>query len=113
MKRYARAAAVPLDVPWQDLTPEQQSFVLKGDGKWWVVRVFFGYLELKKNKLHVRVFLSRYRGYSVCPDCGGLRLRKEARQVRVGGKDISQVSAMTGEEATRFFAELQLTREEE
>ncbi|HWS98304.1 MAG TPA: ATP-binding cassette domain-containing protein, partial [Candidatus Methylomirabilis sp.] len=112
MKRYSRAAGVPLDVPWQDLTPEQQNLVLKGDGKWWGLRGFFDYLERKKYKLHVRVFLSRYRGYSVCPDCGGLRLRKEARQVKVGGKDISQVSAMTVEEATRFFAELQLTREE-
>jgi excinuclease ABC subunit A len=112
MKRFARAAGVPLDVPWQDLTSAQQDFVLKGDGKWWGVRGFFDYLERKKYKLHVRVFLSRYRGYSICPECGGLRLRKEARQVKVGGKDISQVSAMTVEEATRFFAELQLTREE-
>jgi excinuclease ABC subunit A len=112
MKRFARAAGVPLDVPWQDLTAEQQGWVLKGDGKWWGLRGFFDYLERKKYKLHVRVFLSRYRGYSVCPECGGLRLRKEARQVKVGGKDISQVSAMTVEEATRFFDELQLTREE-
>ena len=60
-------AGVPLDVPWEDLTTEQQNFVLKGDGKWWGVRGFFDYLERKKYKLHVRVFLSRYRGYSVCP----------------------------------------------
>ncbi len=112
MKRYARAAGIPLDVPWQDLTPEQQEFVIKGEGKWWGVRGFFEYLERKKYKLHVRVFLSRYRGYSVCPDCCGLRLRREARQVKVGGKDICQVSAMTVEEATRFFAELELSREE-
>ena len=112
MKRYARAAGVPLDVAWEDLTAEQQNYILKGDEKWWGVRGFFAYLERKKYKLHVRVFLSRYRGYSVCPDCSGLRLRKEARQVRVGGKDISQVSAMTVEEATRFFADLQLTCEE-
>ena len=112
MRRYARGADIPLDVSWQDLTPEQQSFIIKGDGKWWGVRGFFEYLERKKYKLHVRVFLSRYRGYSVCPDCGGLRLRREARQVKVGGKDICEVSAMTVEEAARFFAELQLTREE-
>ena len=76
------------------------------------MRGFFDYLERKKYKLHVRVFLSRYRGYSVCPDCNGLRLRVEARQVRVGGKDICQVSAMTVEDATKFFAELQLTQEQ-
>jgi excinuclease ABC subunit A len=112
MRRHARADGIPLDVPWQDLTAEQQSFILKGDENWWGVRGFFEYLERKKYKLHVRVFLSRYRGYSVCPDCGGLRLRREARQVKVGGKDICAVSAMTVEEATRFFAELQLSREE-
>src|SRR5499427_9510605 len=112
MKRYARAAGIPLDVPWQDLTSEQQNYILKGDGKWWGVRGFFDYLERKKYKLHVRVFLSRYRGYSECPDCGGLRLRLEARQVKVGGKDICQVSSMTVEDATKFFAQLQLTREE-
>jgi len=112
MKRYARAASIPLDVPWHDLTPEQQDFIIKGDEKWWGVRGFFEYLERKKYKLHVRVFLSRYRGYSVCPECVGLRLRREARQVKVGDKDICQISAMTVEEATRFFADLQLSREE-
>ncbi|MGC2109190.1 MAG: excinuclease ABC subunit UvrA [Candidatus Korobacteraceae bacterium] len=112
MRRYARAAGVPLDVPWQNLTAEQQSFIISGDAKFWGVRGFFEHLERKKYKLHVRVFLSRYRGYSVCSDCNGLRLRREARQVKIGGKDICQVSAMTVEEATRFFARLQLTRQE-
>src|SRR6516162_6829853 len=112
MKRYARAAQIPLDVPWRDLTPAQQAYILKGDDKWLGLRGFFDYLERKKYKLHVRVFLSRYRGYSLCPDCGGQRLRSEARQVKVGGKDICQLCSMTVEEATRFFDELQLTREE-
>ncbi len=112
MKRFARAAGIPMDVPWKDLTKAQQNYILTGEDKWRGVRGFFDYLERKKYKLHVRVFLSRYRGYSVCPDCGGLRLRREARQVKVGGKDICQVSAMTVEEATRFFNELKLTREE-
>ncbi|MFZ0705107.1 MAG: excinuclease ABC subunit UvrA [Candidatus Korobacteraceae bacterium] len=112
MRRYARAAGIPLDVPYADLTPEQQSWVIQGDDKFWGVRGFFEHLERKKYKLHVRVFLSRYRGYAVCSQCSGLRLRTEARQVKIGGKDICQVSALTVEQATRFFAELQLTREE-
>ena len=112
MRRYARAAGVPLDVPWQDLTPEQQDFIVGGDGKFWGVRGFFEHLERKKYKLHVRVFISRYRGYSVCSDCSGLRLRREARQVKIGGKDICQVSAMTVEEAANFFAALHLTQQE-
>jgi excinuclease ABC subunit A len=112
MRRYARAASVPLDVPWQDLTAEEQKFVLMGDGKFSGVRGFFDYLERKKYKLHVRVFLSRYRGYSLCSDCDGLRLRREARQVKIAGKDICQVTAMTVEEATRFFASLELSRQD-
>jgi len=112
MKRYARSAGVPLDVPYADLTAEQQSWVIQGDDRFWGVRGFFEHLERKKYKLHVRVFLSRYRGYAVCSECSGLRLRTEARQVKIGGKDICQVSALTVEQATRFFTELQLTREE-
>jgi excinuclease ABC subunit A len=112
MRRYARAAGIPLDVPWEDLTGDQQSFIVNGEGKFWGVRGFFEHLERKKYKLHVRVFLSRYRGYSTCSDCGGLRLRREARQVKIGGKDICQVSAMTVEEATRFFSQLELTRQQ-
>ncbi len=76
------------------------------------MRGFFEHLERKKYKLHVRVFLSRYRGYSTCSDCGGLRLRREARQVKISGKDICQVSAMTVEEATRFFSQLELSRQD-
>ncbi len=112
MRRFARAAGVPLDVSWQDLSADQQSFIVNGEGKFWGVRGFFEHLERKKYKLHVRVFLSRYRGYSTCSDCGGLRLRREARQVKVSGKDICQVSAMTVEEATRFFSQLELSRQE-
>ncbi|MDR3749740.1 MAG: excinuclease ABC subunit UvrA [Acidobacteriota bacterium] len=110
MRRYARPAGIPLDVPWHDLTAEQQSFIVSGDGKFWGVRGFFQHLERKKYKLHVRVFLSRYRGYSVCSDCGGLRLRREARQVKIGGKDICQVTSMTVGQAKVFFSHLQLSR---
>ena len=66
----------------------------------------------KKYKVHVRVFLSRYRGYLACPDCGGARLRREARNVRVGGRTVDEVSALTVVGAQKFFAELQLTEKE-
>jgi excinuclease ABC subunit A len=112
MRRYARAAGIPLDMPWADLSAEQQSYIINGDEKFGGVRGFFEYLERKKYKLHVRVFLSRYRGYSLCSDCGGLRLRREARQVKIGEQDICQVSAMTVEQARQFFQQLELTREE-
>ena len=77
-----------------------------------MVRGFFNHLERKKYKLHVRVFLSRYRGYSLCPDCNGSRLRLEARQVRVNGKNICEVTALTVEDALRFFEKVELSPEE-
>ena len=64
-----------------------RNLVLKGEGKFLGVRGFFNHLERKKYKLHVRVFLSRYRGYSLCPDCNGARLRLEARQVKINGQE--------------------------
>ncbi len=70
-KKMAKARGVPLDVPWQDLTDEQRRLVVEGDGDFEGVRGFFDWLERKKYKVHVRVFLSRYRGYQTCPDCAG------------------------------------------
>jgi len=112
MKRFAKQADIPLDVPWAELDEAQQELILDGDGKFLGVRGFFQYLERKKYKLHIRVFLSRYRGYSTCPECRGTRLRLEARQVKINGKNICDVCAMTVEDAAKFFASVQLSPEE-
>ena len=113
LKRAAKTKAVRLDVAWRDLTPEEITFVMDGDGDDYEgVRGFFRWLERKKYKVHVRVFLSRYRGYLTCPDCGGTRLRREARDVHVGGVTIDKASGRTVREAERFFKELQLTEKE-
>ena len=109
LKRFARQADIPLDVPWYELEPEQRRMITEGEGKFGGVRGFFQHLERKKYKLHVRVFLSRYRGYSLCSECGGTRLRVEARQVKIDGKNICQVCSMTVEEAATFFAGLKLS----
>ncbi|HXY77585.1 MAG TPA: excinuclease ABC subunit UvrA, partial [Candidatus Acidoferrales bacterium] len=112
LKRFARQAEIPLDMPWHELDAEQQRLIVEGDHRFWGVRGFFEHLERKKYKLHVRVFLSRYRGYSQCSACGGTRLRAEARQVRIDGKNICQVCNMTVEEAVRFFGQLTLSTEQ-
>ncbi len=112
MKRFAKQAEIPLDVPWGELEAEQQELILNGDGDFLGVRGFFQYLERKKYKLHIRVFLSRYRGYSTCPECNGNRLRLEARQVKISGRNICDVCAMTVEDAATFFAGVQLSAEE-
>ncbi len=113
LKRAVKKHKVRLDVPWKDLSDEERRFVVEGDGgDYEGVRGFFRWLERKKYKVHVRVFLSRYRGYLTCPDCGGARLRREARAVRVGGRTIDQVVALTVREAQRFFDELDLSEKE-
>ena len=70
---------------------------------------FFAQMERKKYKLHVRVMLSKYRGYAECPDCRGQRLRAEARCVRINGKNICQATALTIAQAKEFFDALRLT----
>jgi len=112
LKRFARPAEIPLDVPWHELDAEHQKLIIDGGRGFGGVRGFFHYLERKKYKLHVRVFLSRYRGYSLCSACGGTRLRAEARQVKIDGKNICQVCSMTVEEAARFFGQLKLSPEQ-
>ncbi len=113
LKRIAKSNSVRLDVPWSDLSEAERRLIVEGDGDDYDgIRGFFQWLEKKKYKVHVRVFLSRYRGYLTCPDCGGTRLRREARDVRVGNLTIDRVSAQTVREAARFFADLHLSEKD-
>ena len=109
LRKAAKNRDIPFDIPWKNLTPEQQGFVLDGEGSFPGVRGFFAYLERKKYKLYVRVFLSKYRGYALCPECKGKRLRAEARAVRIGGRDICEVTALTVGDARQFFSQLTLS----
>jgi excinuclease ABC subunit A len=111
MKKWARGRGIPTNVPWRQLTAEQRRLVLEGDPEndFDGVKGFFNYLERKKYKLHVRVFLSRFRGYARCLDCGGTRLRAEARAVRVAGQTITDICKLTVTEARAFFGSVQLT----
>ena len=110
-RKWARARGIPTDVPWRQLSAEQRRLILEGDpdNGYDGVKGFFAWLERKKYKLHVRVFLSRYRGYATCPECSGTRLRPEARAVRITGRSITELCKLTVKEARKFFAELQLT----
>ena len=104
LKRAAKAARLRLDVPWSELTDDERRFVIEGDGaEYEGVRGFFRWLERKKYKVHVRVFLSRYRGYLTCPECLGARLRREARDVKIGGQTIDQVCALTVRECRQVL----------
>jgi len=110
-RKWAKAQGIPTNVAWRHLSAEQRRLILEGDpaNKYDGVKGFFNWLERKKYKLHVRVFLSRYRGYATCPECGGTRLRAEARAVRITGKSITDLCKLTVKEARRFFGELKLT----
>jgi excinuclease ABC subunit A len=110
-KKYARSQGIPTNIAWRHLTTDQRKLLLEGDptSRFDGVKGFFNYLERKKYKLHVRVFLSRYRGYATCPECGGTRLRPEARAVRVAGKSITEICKLTVKEARVFFGTLELT----
>jgi excinuclease ABC subunit A len=110
-KKWARDRGIPTNVPWRQLSAEQRGLILEGDpeNEYEGVKGFFTWLERKKYKLHVRVFLSRFRGYATCPDCGGTRLRAEARAVRVAGKSITEVCKLTVKEARVFFSAMQLS----
>ncbi len=119
LKRAAKSRSVRMDVPWSSLTEGEKQFVIDGNGSDYDgIKGFFRWLERKKYKVHVRVFLSRYRGYLTCPECSGARLRREARDVRVGasngstGQTIDQLCALTVRDADRFFAELRLSEKE-
>ena len=108
LRRYAREHGIPLNVAWKKLPQEQQNLIWNGDAAYAGIRGFFEYLERKKYKLHVRVLLSKYRGYAVCPMCHGQRLRAEATAVRIADKNICDVSALTIADARRFFETLTL-----
>ncbi|HVF41575.1 MAG TPA: excinuclease ABC subunit UvrA [Pyrinomonadaceae bacterium] len=112
LRRFARQERIPLDVPFQELSKQQQRAIVEGKTGWSGVRGFFEWLETKKYKLHVRVFLAKYRGYTLCPDCGGGRLRQEARDVLVGGRTLPQVCALSIKDAAVFFDSLELTPEQ-
>ena len=101
-----RRRDVRLRVPWAELTPEEKEIVRQE------VRAFFQEVERKKYKVHVRVFLSRYRGYATCPACRGARLREEALNVRLGGRSIADVVRMNIAEARAFFDGLELGGEQ-
>jgi excinuclease ABC subunit A len=115
LRKRAAELGVPLDVPWREMNEAARETVLRGnaasEGKDGFVGVmgFFAQLERKKYKLHVRVMLSKYRGYAECPDCRGQRLRAEARAVRIAGKNICQATALTIAQAQEFFDGLKLS----
>ena len=111
--QFAAREDIPTDVPWRELSGEAREKVINGHRGFPGILGFFAYLEQKKYKMHVRIFISRYRGYATCLACHGDRLRQEARDVKTGGRSIAEVTQMTIARAAQFFAELQISPQQE
>jgi len=109
--KYCHAASVDMKVPYADLPDYQQNCIVYGDEGWRGIKGFFEWLETKKYKLHVRVFLAKFRGYTKCPDCNGQRLRQAARDVKIGGRSLPEIVDMSISDAHAFFEKLELTPE--
>ena len=113
LERFLKRASLPEDVPYALLPEDVKRLVWEGEPggregwrrKWYGVTGFFEWLEGRTYRMHVRVFLSRYRSYRQCHDCGGARLRAEARLHRLFGRTLPEVEALPVAEAERAFRE--------
>ncbi|MCS6884579.1 MAG: excinuclease ABC subunit UvrA [Acidobacteriota bacterium] len=112
LKNFCRRTGIALDKPFKNLPEEHRQMVINGAEDYRGIRGFFRKLESKKYKLHIRVLLSKYRGYTTCPDCNGKRLRREARLVKIAGLSIDEIAAMTVSQAATFFDLLHLDKQD-
>jgi len=108
MKALCRRKKISMNIPFKRLKKEQQNAIIEGAGDFYGVRRFFRWLETKTYKMHVRVYLSRYRSYIVCPDCGGTRFKEEALLYRLGDLSIGRLYGLSVDEASDFFNHIQI-----
>ncbi len=103
---FCRDNNIPTNIPFEDLQGSQKEAIIEGREEFYGVRGFFRWLETKKYKVHVRVFLSRYRTYKICPDCNGTRFKEDTLLYYIGGQNIGQVYTLTIDQARDFFESL-------
>ena len=112
----ARKRGIPTDIPFAALNPEQQRLVIDGDAdydeegnswprRWYGLKGFFRWLERNAYKMHVRVFLSRYRAYNPCPDCGGARLQPESLCWKWRGFTLPQLYQLPVDQLRKLLAQ--------
>ncbi len=111
LKEFCKRKKIPTDVPFSKLKEEHQRWILEGtdDQNYSSVLDFFKSLEKKTYRMHVRIFLSKYRGFVLCSKCSGSRLKPEALAVKIAGKTISDLSALTIQSLKQFFNGLVLS----
>ncbi len=101
---FCRANGIPTHIPFRRLSEPQKRMIMDGGKGFYGVRGFFKWLEGKTYRMHVRVFLSRYRAYRRCPDCMGSRLKEEPLLYRLNGLSIAQVYELNVKQAREFFS---------
>jgi len=104
---------LPIHKPYNALSAEQQKLLWTGNKFFQGLDTFFEYLTQQAHKIQYRVLLSRYRGKTVCPDCQGTRIRKDAAYVRVGSRAITELLLMSVEQLTQFFDQLTLSTQQQ
>lgn len=111
--KVAKAKGIKLNVSYKNLSGKARELIFKGDADFYGLNEFFEELENKRYKLHVRVFLSRYRKAVTCRHCGGSRLRPEALAFTIGGFNIAQLASMSISQIYNYFSGLRLTEYEQ
>ena len=98
----------PIHRPYKDLSKTDKEILWNGKEKCKGINQFFEFLETKKYKIQARVLIARYRGKTSCDQCNGTRLRKETQYIKIGGKNISEISNLSIKDALDFFLSLKL-----
>ncbi|MGA1825233.1 MAG: excinuclease ABC subunit UvrA [bacterium] len=106
---FCRRNSIPTHIPFKNLDEAQQRAIKEGTDGFYGIRGFFKYVESKSYKMHMRVFLSRYRGYFTCPECNGTRFKTESLLYKINGLNIGQVYALSIGEAYDFFNEFSVS----
>ncbi|MFN8791714.1 MAG: excinuclease ABC subunit A, partial [Bdellovibrionales bacterium] len=110
---FCKKQKISLSTPWKDLPEEHRKLLWNGTKDFWGVRGLFEYLDQIKYKMHVRVFIARYRSAFLCPNCKGSRLRPEVDHILVGGKNIHDLTEMTIDNLQSWFEKLELSKHQE
>ena len=103
---FCRSSGIPMDKPFRALSEKQRRAVIEGSGDYYGIRGFFKWLEGRTYKMHVRVFLSRYRSYDLCPDCNGARFKPDSLRYRIDDHTIAAIYALDVDQALAFFDDL-------